>query len=79
MAKTSAVERNKRRERKVKQFRARRDVLKAVINDRSKSEEERFSAVLKLAELPRDSSRTRVHSRCELTGRARGNYRKFKL
>ncbi len=79
MAKTSAVERNKRRERKVKQFRARRDALKAVINDRSKSEEERFSAVLKLAEMPRDSSRTRVHSRCELTGRARGNYRKFKL
>lgn len=79
MAKTSAVERNKRRERKVKKFRAKRDALKAVINDRSVSEEERFAAVLKLAELPRDSSYIRIHSRCELTGRSRGNYRKFKL
>lgn len=79
MAKTSAVERNKKRERLVKQYSARRAALKAKISDRSLSEEERFNAVLKLAELPRNSSSTRVHSRCELTGRPRGNYRKFKL
>ncbi|MCQ2966057.1 MAG: 30S ribosomal protein S14 [Alphaproteobacteria bacterium] len=79
MAKTSAVERNKKRERLVKQYRARREALKAKVNDRSLSEEERFNAVLKLAELPRNSSATRVHSRCELTGRPRGNYRKFNL
>lgn len=79
MAKTSAVERNKKRERLAKQYKARRDTLKAKIKDRSVSEEERFEAVLKLAELPRNSSATRVHLRCELTGRSRGNYRKFKL
>ena len=79
MAKTSAIERNKKRERLVKQYRARREALKAKIHDRSLSEEERFNAVLKLAELPRNSSATRVHSRCELTGRPRGNYRKFNL
>jgi small subunit ribosomal protein S14 len=79
MAKTSAVERNKKRERLAKQYKARRDALKAIIKDRSVSEEERFDAVLKLAELPRNSSSTRVHLRCELTGRPRGNYRKFKL
>lgn len=79
MAKTSAVERNKKRECLAKQYKARRDALKAKIKDRSVSEEERFDAVLKLAELPRNSSFTRVHLRCELTGRSRGNYRKFKL
>lgn len=79
MAKTSAVERNKKRERLSKQYVARRAALKAIISDRTVSEEERFDAVLKLAAMPRNGSRTRVHSRCELTGRPRGNYRKFKL
>ncbi|MGN0904082.1 MAG: 30S ribosomal protein S14 [Alphaproteobacteria bacterium] len=79
MAKTSAVERNKKRERLAKQYAARRAALKAKICDRSISEEERFEAVLKLAQMPRNSSKTRIHSRCELTGRPRGNYRKFKL
>lgn len=79
MAKTSAVERNKKRERLTKQYAARRAALKAIISDRSVSEEERFNAVLKLAAMPRNGSKTRVHSRCELTGRSRGNYRKFKL
>ena len=79
MAKTRAVERNKKRERLSKQYAARRAALKAIISDRSVSEEERFDAVLKLAAMPRNGSRTRVHSRCELTGRPRGNYRKFKL
>ena len=79
MAKTSAVERNKKRERLSKQYAAGRAALKAIISDRSVSEEERFDAVLKLAAMPRNGSKTRVHSRCELTGRPRGNYRKFKL
>lgn len=79
MAKTSAVERNKKRERLSKQYAARRAALKAIISDRTVSEEERFDAMLKLAAMPRNGSRTRVHSRCELTGRPRGNYRKFKL
>lgn len=79
MAKTSAGERNKKREKLTKQYKARRAALKAIIKDRSVSDEERFGAVLKLAELPRNSSLTRVHLRCELTGRPRGNYRKFKL
>ena len=79
MAKTSAVERNKKCERMSKQYAARRSALKAIISDRSVSEEERFNAVLKLAAMPRNGSKTRVHSRCELTGRPRGNYRKFKL
>ena len=79
MAKTGAVERNKKRERMADKYAARRAALKAVISDRSVSEEERFEAVMKLAALPRNSARTRIHLRCELTGRPRGNYRKFKL
>jgi len=79
MAKTSAVERNKKRERLAKQYRARRAALKAKIYDRSLSVEERFELTIKLAQMPRNGSRTRLHSRCELTGRPRGNYRKFNL
>ena len=79
MAKISSVERNKKRERMAKQFAARRAKLKAVANNRETSPEERFEASLKLAELPRNSSKTRVRLRCEITGRSRGNYRKFKL
>ncbi|MCQ2913864.1 MAG: 30S ribosomal protein S14 [Alphaproteobacteria bacterium] len=79
MAKTSAIERNLKRERLAAKYRAKREALKAKIADRSLSEEERFACVLKLAQLPRNSAFTRVHSRCELTGRPRGNYRKFGL
>ena len=79
MAKISSVERNKKRERMAKQFAARRAKLKAVANNRETSPEERFEASLKLAQLPRNSSKTRVRLRCEITGRSRGNYRKFKL
>ena len=79
MAKTSSVERNKKRERMAKQFAARRAKLKATANNREISPEERFEATLKLAELPRNSSKVRVRLRCEITGRSRGNYRKFKL
>jgi small subunit ribosomal protein S14 len=79
MAKISSVERNKKRERMAKQFASRRAKLKAVANDREVSPEARFEASLKLAELPRNSAKVRVRLRCEVTGRSRGNYRKFKL
>ena len=79
MAKTSAVERNKKREKMAKQYAARRERLKAIAGDRSKPAEERFAARLKLAQLPRNSSATRVRNRCELTGRARGYYRKLRV
>jgi small subunit ribosomal protein S14 len=79
MAKISSVERNKNRERLVKQYAAKRARLKALATDRDASPEERFEAALKLAEVPRNSSKVRVRLRCELTGRPRGNYRKFKL
>ncbi|MGB0748772.1 MAG: 30S ribosomal protein S14 [Magnetospiraceae bacterium] len=79
MAKKSSIERNRKRERMSDQYRARREKLKAIIDDRDTSPEERFHAALKLAELPRNSSRVRIRNRCELSGRPRGNYRKFKL
>jgi len=79
MAKKSAIEKNKRREKLVKQYGARRARLKAAAEDRSLPPEERFAARLKLARLPRNSSPTRVHNRCELTGRPHGYYRRFKL
>lgn len=79
MAKTSAVERNKKRMRMAKKFANRRARLKAIVSNREVTPEERFEAVLKLAELPRNSSPERVRLRCELSGRPRGVYRKFKL
>jgi small subunit ribosomal protein S14 len=79
MAKKSMVEKNKRRERLSKQFAAKRARLKAIANDKKLPMEERFAARLKLAELPRNSAPTRIRNRCELTGRPRATYRKFKL
>lgn len=79
MAKTSAVERNKKRERLSKKYAGQRQRLKEVANDESRPMEERFSARLKLAQLPRNGSPVRVRLRCRLTGRPRGNYRKFQL
>ncbi len=79
MAKKSAIERNKKRERMAKLAASKRAALKAIIRNKETSPEERFAAVLKLAKMPRNSSHTRVRLRCELTGRPRGNYRKFKL
>ena len=61
------------------QFAAMRAKFKAIANEMSLTPEERFAARLKLAELPRNSSAVRIHNRCELTGRPRGYYRKFKL
>ncbi len=79
MAKTSAIERNKKRERMAKRDAAKRDALKAIIRNKLTSPEDRFAAMLKLAEMPRNGAAVRVRLRCELTGRPRGNYRKFKL
>lgn len=79
MAKKSSIEKNNRRRRLTKQFGNRRAKLKAIVNDKTKPMEERFEASLKLAELPRNSSKTRIRNRCELTGRPRGVYRKHKL
>ena len=79
MAKTSSVERNKKRERMAKEFLSRRAKLKKVIMDQTVSPEDRFQAVLKLAELPRNSAKSRIRNRCEVTGRSRATYRKFKL
>lgn len=79
MAKTSSMEKNKRRRKLSAQYAAKRKHLKEVANDLKRPAEERFAARLKLAELPRNSSPTRIRNRCELTGRARGYYRKLRL
>ena len=79
MAKTSSVEKNKRRRKMTKQFAARRAKLKAIVSNKELPMEERFAASLKLAELPRNSSATRIHNRCELTGRPHAYYRKHRL
>ena len=79
MAKTSAVEKNKRRERLVRRYANRRAALKAIIMNKDTPIEERFRAQLKLAELPRNSARIRVRNRCEVSGRPRGYYRKLKM
>ena len=79
MAKTSQINRNAKREKMVAQYAPKRKALKAVTENMSLPPEERFAAHLKLAKLPRNSSKTRIHHRCEMTGRARGYYRKTKL
>jgi small subunit ribosomal protein S14 len=79
MAKKSSVNKNEHRRALVAQYAAKRKRLKDLANDQSKPMEERFSARLKLAQLPRNSSATRIRNRCELTGRARGYYRKLKV
>ena len=79
MAKKSAIEKNKRRQKLVKQFAAKREALKAVANNMDLPIEEQFAARLKLAELPRNSAPVRVRNRCEVTGRPRSYYRKLKM
>jgi small subunit ribosomal protein S14 len=79
MAKKSSIEKNNRRQRLTKQFAARRDKLRTIVRDKTKPMEERFAATLKLAELPRNSAATRVHNRCQVTGRPKGYYRKLKM
>ena len=79
MAKTSAVEKNKHRQALTKRYAAKRARLKAMAKDDNLPPEERFDARLKLAEMPRNSSKVRIRNRCELTGRPRGYFRKFGL
>lgn len=79
MAKLSSVNKNERRKALVKQYAAKFEKLKAIANDESREEGERLMARLKMAELPRNANPTRVRNRCELTGRSRAYYRKFKL
>lgn len=79
MAKTSTVERNKKRRRMSQSLGNKRARLKAIVMDRETTVEDRFDAVLKLAQVPRNSAKVRVRNRCELTGRPRATYRKFKL
>ncbi len=79
MAKTCMIERNEKRRKMAKSLENKRAELKALIRDRKAPQEERFAAVLKLAELPRNSSKTRIRNRCALSGRPRAYYRKFNL
>ena len=79
MAKTSMIERNKKRQLLAKKYASRRATLKARADDQSLPVEERFQARLKLAELPRNSAPNRVRNRCEVSGRPRGYYRKLRM
>ncbi len=79
MAKRSAIEKNHRRQRLVAKNAARRKAVKEVANNKALAQEERFAASLKLAQMPRNSSKVRVRNRCQLTGRPRGYYRKLKI
>ena len=79
MAKLSSVNKNERRKKLVAKTAAKRAKLKAIANDKSVDETERLIARLKMAELPRNGNPTRIRNRCELTGRSRGFYRKFRL
>lgn len=79
MAKTSSVEKNKRRMKMAASHGSKRAALKAVVMDREAPIEERFDATLRLAQMPRNGAKVRIRLRCEITGRPRGNYRKFKL
>jgi small subunit ribosomal protein S14 len=79
MAKTSSVEKNKRRRRLAKKFAGKRERLKAIARDRSLTMEERFQAQIRLAELPRNSAPSRIRNRCEVSGRPRAYYRKLKM
>lgn len=79
MAKLALINRDEKRRKMVEKYSARREGLLSIINDLSQSEEERFSARLRLQALPRNSSPVRLRNRCSLTGRPRGVYRKFGL
>ncbi len=79
MAKKSAIEKNEKRRKLVQRYAARRDRLRTIARDRSLPPEERFQAYLKLAEMPRNGAAVRVRNRCKVSGRPRGNYRKFKI
>ena len=79
MAKTSSVNRNEKRRKMAKNMGTKRAKLKAIVMKKDTPMEERFAAALKLAEVPRNSAKVRIRNRCEISGRARSVYRKFKL
>ena len=79
MAKTSAIQRNLKRIKLVKKFLKKRESLKKIIKNKKLPLEERFAAQLKLAKVPRNSSKVRIRNRCEITGRPHGVYRKLKI
>ncbi|MCV2882412.1 30S ribosomal protein S14 [Actibacterium sp. XHP0104] len=79
MAKKAMIEREKKRQKLVEQYAAKRSALKEIANNEDLPMEERFKARLKLAKLPRNSSATRLHNRCQLTGRPHAYYRKLKV
>jgi small subunit ribosomal protein S14 len=79
MAKLSLINREEKRRRLVQKYAAKRAELKAIVDDASRSDEERMSARLKLQQLPRNANPTRLRNRCKLTGRPRGVFRKFGL
>jgi small subunit ribosomal protein S14 len=79
MAKTSSVEKNKRRRMLAKKYAGKRSRFRAIAGDKNRPLEERFDAAIRLAALPRNGSATRIRNRCEVTGRARGYYRKLKM
>ncbi|MEK9622381.1 MAG: 30S ribosomal protein S14 [Alphaproteobacteria bacterium] len=79
MAKKSAVEKNEKRKRIVARRGDRRAALRAIVKDKSLPMEERFQAVMKLSQEPRDSSRIRIRNRCEVSGRPRGYDRKLRM
>ena len=79
MAKKSQINRNAKREKLVAKFAVTRAELKAKIQDMKVAPEERFEAQLALAKLPRNSSKTRIHHRCEVSGRPKGYYRKVRM
>ena len=79
MAKTSSIQRNLKRIRLVKKFAKKREALKKIISDKKLPLAERFAAQLKLSKLPRNSARTRIRNRCEITGRPHGVYRKLRI
>jgi small subunit ribosomal protein S14 len=77
MAKTSSIEKDKRRRRMVAKYAPERAGLRSIARDKARPPEERFEATLMLAKLPRNGARVRVRNRCALTGRSRGYHRKF--
>ena len=79
MAKLSSINKNEKRRKMVAKYAPKYAKLKAIANDESVDETERLIARLKMAELPRNGNPTRIRNRCELTGRPRGYYRKFRL
>ena len=79
MAKLSSVQKNLFRQKLIKKYKFKREFLKSKIKDKKLSLEDRISLQNKLNDLPRNGSAIRYRNRCEITGRPRGNYRKFGL